>query len=356
MLRRFIRFVRGFYRIGYIGTIAAVVGIASSLYSASKAGKGGGSTAPPYYSPGGLIGADTAWQNLLSSLQADVSQVTGAVNPMLSASYALMLGVSPDEMVSAANRAGTQYGDLANESLIRSRTLEREGQGMFEAGRGVYDLARDPQNELYGRTRQRVVEGSRAAQSARGITMSPYGAGLEAEAGKNFDIDWENNLLNRSIAGLNAMGRAGEVGRGQITGAQELERVAPQFTMASGAVPFEARRAAARVPGEAAAQYSDWFNAAILQPQAAIQSQIIPYLNFGQGSGANAFNAAAANRQFGADQTRQSFSGLIQGMNELGRIYNNPNSGFYQTFNQPNQMQQEWAPFQGAGYYGAMEG
>jgi len=80
---------------------------------------------------------------------------------------------------------------------------------MWAAGQNTYNTALDPQQQLQDRTQQRVVDASRAGSSARGLAMSPYSAGIENEAVKNFNIDWQNQQLNRQVAGTNALVGAG---------------------------------------------------------------------------------------------------------------------------------------------------
>lgn len=76
---------------------------------------------------------------------------------------------------------------------------------LWQAGLDTYNMARDPQQALYGRTAQQLQDQTRAGQSARGVAMSPYGAAGEADVMKNFNIDWANNQLGRQVQGYNAL-------------------------------------------------------------------------------------------------------------------------------------------------------
>lgn len=80
---------------------------------------------------------------------------------------------------------------------------------LWQAGQNTYNTSLDPQNALHDRTQQRVVDASRAGQSARGIAMSPYGAGLENQAVNNFEIDWVAEALRRQREGVGAFATAG---------------------------------------------------------------------------------------------------------------------------------------------------
>jgi hypothetical protein len=85
------------------------------------------------------------------------------------------------------------------------RGVPQEVQPLIDAGNQTYQTALDPRGELYGRTAQHVQEQSRAATSARGVGMSPYSAGVENDAMRNFNIDWQNAQLGRQATGVSAM-------------------------------------------------------------------------------------------------------------------------------------------------------
>ncbi len=82
---------------------------------------------------------------------------------------------------------------------------------LWQAGQNTYNTSLDPQGDLYRRTQQQLQEQTRAAQAARGISMSPYGAGIENKAMSDFNIDWANQQLNRQVQGAGAFSGAGNV-------------------------------------------------------------------------------------------------------------------------------------------------
>ena len=79
---------------------------------------------------------------------------------------------------------------------------------LWQAGIDTYNMGRDPQDALYNRTVQQLQDQTRAGQSARGTAMSPFGAAGEADVMKNFNIDWQNNLLDRQLKGLSGLSEA----------------------------------------------------------------------------------------------------------------------------------------------------
>lgn len=82
-------------------------------------------------------------------------------------------------------------------------------KALWQAGQQTYQTALDPQSSLYNRTAQQTQDQVRAGESARGITMSPYGAGVEGKAMSDFNIDWQNQQLQRQVQGLQGFSGAG---------------------------------------------------------------------------------------------------------------------------------------------------
>jgi hypothetical protein len=77
----------------------------------------------------------------------------------------------------------------------------------------------DPQNALYNQQFQLQTDQDRAAQAARGIATTPYGAGIENKANSDFNIAWQNAQLGRQAqAGQTSSGLLGAAGTGTTTG------------------------------------------------------------------------------------------------------------------------------------------
>lgn len=109
-----------------------------------------------------------------------------------------------------------------------------QGAGLYPYAQGIMQTAMDPQSALYARTLQQVTEQTRAGQAARGIAMSPYGAGVENKALSDFNIDWQKQMLDRMIAGGNAAGGLYGQAGSQIAGGQQMGAAAPgQYYQAS---------------------------------------------------------------------------------------------------------------------------
>ncbi len=190
------------------------------------------------------------------------------------------------------------------------------GQGLAGYGGHVMNTAFDPQNALYARTLQQLQDQTRAGQAARGISMSPYGGGLENQALSNFNIDWQNQQLQRQLSGLQGAGGAYQTGAGLMGGA------APMYYQAAG-MPYNAYQQIYGDQfgglGQLAGLYGQGLQAANLPLQ-----NYLAYMNAGLNAsqsganyGLNAANLGLQQAQMGFNQSQtmgQQFGQALQGL------------------------------------------
>lgn len=149
----------------------------------------------------------------------------------------------------------------------------------------LLDMGFDPQNEVYGRTAHNLSQQVRSGLEQRGINSSPYGAGVENQAMGDFNIDWENNKLNRASTAVNSalpvFGQAGtQMGQGQ-----QVAQTVPQLS--------------ADIAGAGA----NIGNMAYQQPNAVIAN----WLNYvGQGNNANQIGVQTYQAQLDAWKAKQA--------------------------------------------------
>ena len=65
----------------------------------------------------------------------------------------------------------------------------------------IMQQAFDPQQELFNRTKNAVMQDTQSQLSAAGLTNTPAGVSTLSNALSGFNIDWLNNQLNREITG-----------------------------------------------------------------------------------------------------------------------------------------------------------
>jgi hypothetical protein len=109
------------------------------------------------------------------------------------------------------------FGQLKGEDMWAMQQLNPDISQMLTN-------AFDPQQALYGRTLQQVTDQTRSGEAARGVANTPYGAAAEGNALSNFNIDWQNQQLQREMAGLGSAGNTYQqlIGAG-ATAAQPAE-------------------------------------------------------------------------------------------------------------------------------------
>lgn len=205
-------------------------GIVSDLFG------GGGPSQPnvQVYQP---TGTSTADNNLQALLSQNFNSVSGANNPY--AAYSpqfanLFNSVYNSPYASgyqnSANNAGAGYTTTGTNALNNSTALSSQVNPLLTGANSVMNTAFDPQNALYAQTLQKVNDSANVANSQYGLT-GQQAAGNVATADSNFNIDWQNNELQRQlqglygatsattgagVAGLNA-GNLGNTGAGSIT-------------------------------------------------------------------------------------------------------------------------------------------
>lgn len=92
---------------------------------------------------------------------------------------------------------GLGTGPNAN---VTGNTLQGMGMGAFGQGQQLMNMGLDPQHALYNQEYQQNVDQTRAAEAARGIAMTPYGAGVENQSNQQFNNLWQNQQAQRAAA------------------------------------------------------------------------------------------------------------------------------------------------------------
>ena len=261
---------------------------------------------PYQYIPTNQAGMDQSYQNYFNQLGNLTPSYYGQVQPM--ASQALTAAYNNPYAAyfpaAAANLAGTA-GNTANQQL--------------GAANGILQSSMDPQNALYGRTLNAIQQQARAANAAAGIGTSAAGVGLENQAVNNFNIDWQNQQLQRQIQGA--------------TGAGNVGNQALNIMMGTYGLPYYA---AQQVPANQFGALQSYTGTIGAYPAALNQllNQSAAYMGMGQAAQSNAFNQAFQNAQAQNAQAAaigQGISGAYQNYqnNQLmqNMIQNNPYYG-----------------------------
>ena len=85
----------------------------------------------------------------------------------------------------------------------------------------IMSTAFDPQQALFAQMYQQQQDQSNVTNAQNGVAGTPYGAGLVNQNNQNFDINWQNNELQRMATGASAAGGLlNAAGTGAMTGTQ----------------------------------------------------------------------------------------------------------------------------------------
>jgi hypothetical protein len=288
-----INFLIAYFHLG-LGEVAAALSIfngANSLFGGSDGGGGGGGSSNAYI-PKGQSQADDQFLQLLTQLTGGNQDMMKTLMPYLQQAF----GGTSDLY---GRLQGTMEGDS---SLMRGQSGNLFGAGDKERAVGdqLWTMGRDPQGALHDKLQNQVVDASRASTSARGIGMSPQSAGMEDSAVSNFNMDWNNQALQRALQGAGGMGAA-YADAGRQTGAgTDMLIGSDKMTQGAGQLPFDA------------AKLFSGGAAGAMGPSNDVMSQILKYLGYG---------GSQTDQRFGQQQA--GMSNMTSGLDSLGKLLKN---------------------------------
>lgn len=156
----------------------------------------GGPSVPNAYQPTGTASQD-------ASVQANQGLQSGAAQTGYGLANNVVNNPYSGTVIPGAQQAGRYLtGTLAPQLQGASTALSGAAGAALPAGQSVLNTAFDPQNALYARTAQQVADAQQAALAQSGVANTPYGAGVAGQNAANFNIDWQNNQLQRQLSGL----------------------------------------------------------------------------------------------------------------------------------------------------------
>jgi hypothetical protein len=154
----------------------------------------------------------------------------------------------------------------------------------------------DPQNALYARTADQTSQQSLAALSGSGLANTPYGQSTYGSTMNNFNIDWQNNQLQRMLQGVSGA-------QGAATGAENAGFGAISGATDTGMLPFNTYGTVSGAPLNLLQGGSDYGTSAAQIPQMGI-GDWLSYL-----SGGNQANSVANQQaQLALNQQQQAFN------------------------------------------------
>lgn len=215
---------------------AGVAGVAGGL-----AGLFGGSSmpsAPPQFiMPNMGQAANNAFAGI-QGLAPYTSQAGSALSPTQQTFSNLYSNPYAGAMQTGANFASPFGQNAALTSYGTGSSWNTAGLGTQPVAGQLLNTAFDPQNALYNRTAQQVQDQTLAGLEATGMGTTPYGAGVLGQTMANFNIDWQNNLLNRETQGAGAAGGLLTQGANLSGLGTGLMNAAPGQYLQASAMPY----------------------------------------------------------------------------------------------------------------------
>jgi len=256
--------------------IGAVVSAGANKLMNSGGSSSASNGSPNAYVPQNQAGVDNNWNQMMTNLSGTAGNQQALTGPYMNAAFG--------NTANLYNALGAQMGQYGNILEGQAGAQYGAGQNLRNAGDQVWQSSLDPQQALYNRMLQQTQDQSRASTSMRGIGMSPQAAGLENQSVGDFNMNWQNQQLQRQLSGLQGMGGAyGQAGNLSGLAGQDLAGAQAMF-QGAGQLPFNL-----------AQMYGQGMNSNIYAPQAGLQGNMAQYLGLGQSGSQNAFNQGQTN-------------------------------------------------------------
>ena len=284
---------------------AAVGVVGSSLLGGSKGGGNGGTL--PMYMPTGEASVDQSWQNMYNQQGQIANQTNQQTSPYYGQSLAQGENINYQPYLQGAQQAGNMYGQVGQAAQgqmagygQQAQTALGQQQQMYSAGNQIMQTAFDPQNALFNQTQQTLQDQVNAGQAARGLGNSAEGAMEESNAMSNFDINWQNNQLQRQAQGISSGVAANQAGvqQGNLYGQDQSAGLAAGNSAATayglqGQTPMQAQQYAAAQPGAVANQYQQYM-AGQQGMNTTAMNGAQSYMGLGQTAGSANYDASTA--------------------------------------------------------------
>jgi hypothetical protein len=167
----------------------------------------------------------------INNLQNSQSAVNPTVNNQINspAAFSAMAG---------ANNAASYAGGVSSDYYNTGQNLVQSGQSITPYAQQVFQTSMDPQGQLYNWLQNQNMQQTNAQNAASGVGTTPYGASVADQSNMLFNINWQNQQLQRQISGLQAGAGALQTGAGIESTGLGLESQAPSLEASISAIPY----------------------------------------------------------------------------------------------------------------------
>jgi hypothetical protein len=261
----------------------------------------------------GTLGDVSSLTDLFKGNQNILGQLGSTAQGLIGSPYA-------QSGITSALGAMGPAGAVANAGIGLGGNLIGAAGGLMPAISAMLGQAFDPQGALYSRTAGQVQDQTLSNLANAGVATTPYGQGVLGNTMGNFNIDWQNNLLQRMLSGLGgaggALGAMGNVGgMGEQLGAGGATNA-----VQAGLLPYSVEQG---IGGQNMGLLQTLLGAGntAMQPLQSGISDLLSYLTGGTqaNSAANAANLGLG--QLAANQQQQQYSNIGSAASGLGSMF-----------------------------------
>jgi hypothetical protein len=292
----------------FASALPVVASVAGNVLSGKKK-SGASSGSASVYQPSNQPGIDQSFNNIFGELATGTTNIPAQLYPEYQG-IADQIIHNPTAPVyqQAANNTGQNLNAVANQDFTAGTDLSKILPMILPYAQQILQLGADPQGALYNRTLHQTQDQVRAGLNARGLGMSGVGAGIEGDAVNNFNIDWQNNALQRLLTGAQGASGLFTAGENAARSASERSNAGAQEELAAGRTPYETFNTIKNdklkgLDTESTAGQNTW-----ALPESLMQDAL-NYL--GYGSNASKTALAGAQQKFDNNQTNASNIGSL---------------------------------------------
>lgn len=187
----------------------------------------GGSSAPTAYQPANQAGADAAYTNNLNMNTANNQGLWNYAMP----AYQSAVGNVTNNPYNQQAQSGANATSVAGMGVGQGQ-IDR-GNQMAGLNTGIIQAGFDPQSALKNYNYGQTINGATAGAAQSGLAGSPFGAGMVADAGNRFNMDWQAGAQGRqgqAIQQLATNNGAANASQGQGLKSMEGASLLPQQT------------------------------------------------------------------------------------------------------------------------------
>jgi len=138
----------------------------------------------------------------------------------------------------AAGQAAGQYGALGGLAGQASGALYGAGNQALGAGSQILQAGFDPQKQLYAQVQNQNSQQNLAQLANMGVAATPYGAGVAGQENTNFNLDWQNNQLQREATAASAYGGLNQTAQSDFAAGGQQGLLGANSTLMAGQLPY----------------------------------------------------------------------------------------------------------------------